>query len=448
MKKGKSISLLAIIGLIMVGLLVLTFITFPVGVKNFNVLGAIEKGHDVDGGYAFTYTLAKGNVEEVDDVNDVLETIEKRVNALGYTSYSIKAIKNASLTDYDIRLELGTQTNKYGNRDYDVVNEDVKAAMEYGKLKFFGGTEANPEAEIFTSIENPVKSVTYGGYSSTTALYLVNIEFSSDAWTELSTAMGVGQYYLKLTLGDEVLSPFDGNSAVSAGNFMNRVLTIQSGTEETARQQVLRMSSGGLDVEYKRVATESGIEVGSPIGAGMFDVATACGIAGVAIIVFAVVALLVANKGYGFVALYTLLAYGLIYVAMLLAVPGITLSLGAIVAMLLATVLTVDGLVIIIKRVNEEFTNGKMLKPAVKTAFNRSLKPILNTAAITVIVSVLLIIFAKTIAFDFGVVLAIGTVISAFSNLLLAKMFTGLFLGASGYKPCFLKLKREESAEV
>ena len=41
MKKGKSISLLAIIGLIMVGLLVLTFITFPVGVKNLNVLGAI-----------------------------------------------------------------------------------------------------------------------------------------------------------------------------------------------------------------------------------------------------------------------------------------------------------------------------------------------------------------------------------------------------------------------
>ena len=448
MKKGKSISLLAIIGLIMVGFLVLTFLTFPVGVKNFNVLGAIEKGHDVDGGYAFTYTLAKGNVEEVEDVNEVLETIEKRVNALGYTSYSIKAIKGESLTDYDIRLELGTKTNKYGNRDYDVVSEDAKAAMEYGKLKFFGGTAANPEAEIFTDIANPVKNVTYGGYSSTSGLYLVNIEFAHDAWTELSTAMGANQYYLKLTLGDDVLAPFDGNSAVSAGNFMGKVLTIQSGTEETARQQVLRMSSGGLDVEYERVATESGIEVGSPIGEGMFNVATACGIAGVAIIAFAIIALFVTNKGYGLVALYTLIAYGLIYLAMILAVPGITLSLGAILAMLLATVLTVDGLVVIIKRVNEEFANGKMLKPAVKTAFNRSLKPILNTAVIALIASALLIIFAKAIAFDFGVVLAIGTVISAFSTLLLAKMFTGLFLGASEYKPCFLKLKREESAEV
>ncbi len=448
MKKGKSISLLAIIGLIIAAFLVLTFLTFPVGVNNFNVLGAIEKGHDVDGGYAFTYTLAKNNVEEVDDVNDVLETIEKRLNALGYTSYSIKAIKNASLTDYDIRIELGTKTNKYGNRDYDIVNADVTAAMQYGSLKFYGGTESNPEAEIFADIDNPVKSVTYGGYSAANGLYLVNIEFSSEAWDELSTAMGANQYYLKLTLGEEVLTPFDGSQAVSSANFVGRGITIQSGSEEGARQQVLRMSYGGLAVEYEKVSVASSIEVGSPIGAGMANVYVACGIAGAAIIAFAVIALFVANKGYGFIALYTLLAYAVIYLAMILAVPGITVSFGAIVGILLATVLTVDGLIVIVKRVKEEFENGKMLKPAVKTAFARALKPILNTAAISLIVAALLLIFAKTVAFDFAVVFAIGTAISAFSTLLLTKMFTGLFLGASEYKPCFLNLKREESAEV
>ncbi len=448
MKKGKSISLLTIIGLLIAAFLVLTFLTFPVGVKNFNVLGAIEKGHDVDGGYAFTYTLAKGNVEEVEDVNDVLETIEKRVTALGYTAYSIKAIKNATLTDYDIRLELGTKTNKYGNRDYDIVSEDAKAAMQYGELKFFGGTEANPEAEIFENIDNPVKSVTYGGYSSSSGYYLVNIEFASDAWSELSTAMGEGQYYLKLTIGDEVLSPFTGNQTVSSGNFVGKTITLQSGSEESARQQVLRMSYGGLAVEYERVSTQSSIEVGSPLGSGLFDVYTVCGIAIAAIIVFAVVALFVTNKGYGLVALYLLLAYGIIYLAMLLAVPGIKLSLGAFIGIILATVLTVDGLVVIMKRIKEEFENGKMLRPAVKTAFARSLKPVLSTVAITVIICALLLIFVKSIAFDFAVVLAIGIIISAFSTLLLNKMFVGLFLGASQNKPCFLNLTREESAEV
>ena len=59
MKKGKSIALLSILGVIMAALIVLTFVSFPVGeVKTFNsFVGAYEKDYDLDDGYAFTLTL-------------------------------------------------------------------------------------------------------------------------------------------------------------------------------------------------------------------------------------------------------------------------------------------------------------------------------------------------------------------------------------------------------
>ena len=48
MKKGRSITLLSLICLVMAFLVVMTFIRFPVGVKNYNgVLGAIEKDYDI-----------------------------------------------------------------------------------------------------------------------------------------------------------------------------------------------------------------------------------------------------------------------------------------------------------------------------------------------------------------------------------------------------------------
>ena len=93
MKKGKSISLLSIIGLLMAFLIVFTFVPFSFGVINFNsVLGAIELDYDLAGGYAYTLSLAEDNVEQIDDVEEVVDTIEYRLEQLGHLTYSVKAL--------------------------------------------------------------------------------------------------------------------------------------------------------------------------------------------------------------------------------------------------------------------------------------------------------------------------------------------------------------------
>ena len=78
MGKGKSITLLTIVSVLMAFVLVMTFARFPVGgVKYYNsLLGAVELDYDLEGGIAYTLTLSKDNEEEVDDVNSVINTLE------------------------------------------------------------------------------------------------------------------------------------------------------------------------------------------------------------------------------------------------------------------------------------------------------------------------------------------------------------------------------------
>ena len=109
MNKGKSITLLSIISVLMACVLVFTFMRFEVGVKNYNsLLGAVELDYDLEGGVAYTLTLADDNEEEVgDNINAVIDTLENRLDQLGYGTYSVKAVKSTdeSVEDYQIRIE-------------------------------------------------------------------------------------------------------------------------------------------------------------------------------------------------------------------------------------------------------------------------------------------------------------------------------------------------------
>ena len=69
MSKGKSITLLTIISVLMSLLLVMTFLRFPIGVKDYNSpIGAIKLDYDIAGGVAYTLALNENNEEEIDDL--------------------------------------------------------------------------------------------------------------------------------------------------------------------------------------------------------------------------------------------------------------------------------------------------------------------------------------------------------------------------------------------
>jgi protein-export membrane protein SecD len=207
--------------------------------------------------------------------------------------------------------------------------------------------------------------------------------------------------------------------------------------QEDAQRMALQLKTGGLEYKYEIQSAET---VSATLGenTGLYIV-----IAIGAMVVLAIVLFAVKYKGFGLIAGLSLVFFILVETAMLIAVPGVVLSMAGVVGIILATALCVDGLIIIIKRISEEFENGKTVKAAVKTGFKRSLFPILNTNVLAVIIGLLLIAFTDGVIYGFAVTFSIGVAVSFITTVLIARMFTTLILPLLKNAENFLNFKRQ-----
>ena len=248
MSKGKSITLLTIVSVLMAAILVMSLLRFPIGVKNYNsALGAIELDYDIEGGVAYTMTLAEDNEVPVDDVDDVIETVKARLEALGYTIYTVKSVKSVDeeVLDHDIRIEV---------KNTDSVSDDIAAVAAYGEVKFYGGESQDPTTRILEDI-SVIKDSQYLGAVSDTDHYIsfVLTEEACDALIDLIGS--VSTYYLKVTCGEDA----DGNEITLLNTSISKS-TLEEGngelsisglaSEMAAKQKALQIRDGGLAHKY------------------------------------------------------------------------------------------------------------------------------------------------------------------------------------------------------
>jgi preprotein translocase subunit SecD len=440
MSKGKSITLLTIVSVLLAALLALTFIRFPVGAaKTYtSALGAIQLDYDMEGGVAYTLRLTEDNEEEVEDISQVINTIEYRMNALGYSTYTVKAVKSTDkdVLDYDVRVEVkATET----------VDSDIAVAIATGEVAFYGGTSANPTEQILEG-KKVVNGATYNGAVSMTngtAAYQLTISFTNVAYDYLVDAIKSAKdagnsYYLEIKLGDTVL--LGGTSPIDETYFMNGSLPITSSTEASARQMVLQVASGGLKYEYEIVSAE---KITSPYGA---NIATNSAIVIGGLFVILLAMLIVLYKGFGIISALSILAFMLGEVWMLIAVPGVVLSLGGVIGIALALILAVYSIAITASRVKQEYVySDKTVKAAINKGFKQSLVPVISLNVVVGVVALAFFIFATGALRGFAVTLGIGAVLSAISALVFARMFTALVLPLVKDKEKFLNVKKVEA---
>ena len=439
MNKGKSITLLSIVSVIIAAVLVFTFLRFPVGVKNYNsLLGAVELDYDLEGGTAYTLTLADDNEEEVgDNIDAVIDTLEYRLDQLGYGVYSVKAIKSMEegVEDYQIRIE---------TKSTETLSSDIAVVAAHGELKFFGGAEENPTTEILDDI-NVIKSAKYKG-EVTTGNYEIDIEFTKDGYNALIDQIkgAEGSYYLKITLGEtngteNVLF----NDTVSEEYFQKRVMPLYTTSETGARQMALQMHNGGLQYKYD---ISNGVSITSPYGA---DVALKCAVAIIVLAVLLMIALIVVYKGFGIIAALSSLLFILAEGWLLIGVPGIVLSMGGVVGILAATVLNAIGMVILAGKIKDEFKHSeKTAKAAVSKGFKEALVPTINVNVVAGLFALALLLFAKGAVKGFAITFGIGAVVALVATLVFTRMFNALIFPLVKNKETFLGKKQiaEETA--
>ena len=441
MSKGKSITLLTIISVLMSLLLVMTFLRFPIGVKDYNSpIGAVELDYDIAGGVAYTLALNENNEEEIDEqkVQGVVQAIKDRLEGLGYETYIVKAVKSTDsyVKDYEIRVEI---------KDTNSADDDMKAIMAYGELKFYGGAE-----EATTQILEDVKVIEDSQYlGQGTDGFVISFVFTEDGAKELLSAIGDAEtYYLKITCGlneeNEEISLFDGTIDKTWLDDGNKSLSLNAPSESVAKRMALQLREGGLEYRYDILNDGQGVKIETAYGDNLANQSL---VAILTITIVAIILLLIAYKGLGIVGALSFILFALAETWLLIGVPGIIVNLGSIIGIIVAMLICLYASFMLLQNIKDEYAHSeKTVKASINKGFNNSLVPTINIHVVSGIIALLLVIFAKGIVKGFAITCGIGIVVSAIATLVFTRMFNSIILPLPKNKEKFLKFKKIEKS--
>lgn len=444
MSKGKSITLLTIISVLMSLLLVMTFLRFPIGVKDYNSpIGAIKLDYDIAGGVAYTLALNGNNEEEIDEqkVQDVVEEISLRLEGLGYDTYVVKPLMNTDpyVKDYEIRVEI---------KDTDSADEDMQAVTAYGELKFYGGTEENPGTQILEGVK-VIEDSQYVGQGENG--HVISLVITENGVDELLKAIAdASTYYFKITCGidenNEEIAIFNGTIDKSFFDGDNRALSMTATSEAMAKRMALQFREGGISYRYDILNDGEGVDIQTIYGN---DLANKTLVSILTITIVAIILLVVAYKGLGIIASLSFLLFALAMPWLLIGVPNIVVNLGSIIGIITAMLISLYASFILLQNIKEDYAySEKTAKAAISKGFKDSLVPTINVHVVSGIIALLLFIFAKGIVKGFAITCGIGIVVSAISTLVFTRMFNAVIFPLPKNKEEFLKIKKVQKAET
>ena len=446
MKKGKSITLLVVISVVLALLIAISFVSFAIpgyknGTYNYNALvSTLQIDGDVDECYVYELTM-KNNLsleEEVSDINETIDIIQTRLEKLGYKTYSVKAFKANGTDDYNLRIIVtpsyvsGSQSDRLS-----YTTSDITAVAGFGELTFTdaNGTEIFGKEEVKDAYAvSGYVSDDNGGYK---LAYMCNIKFTDKAVNLLTNAQGSEEKMtLTIKLGDEELFS-DENFKVSNVNDNSIAITGYS-SFEAANQKALQISTAGLMYEY---------EIGDAIVVtpilGTFAKTLFLSII-TAIIVAVTVLFAIKYGGVAISVLLSLVATVFLTLLLFVSIPGVNISAATFTG-LIATLLIESYLIYnYVNGIYTDFENGKTLKAAIGTSSKRVLLPYIDMGAVVEIIALAVILFAKGVIRDFAISFAIGTVLAVFTGVLFAKWIIKIIYPLAKNKSKFFKLSRED----
>jgi preprotein translocase subunit SecD len=162
-----------------------------------------------------------------------------------------------------------------------------------------------------------------------------------------------------------------------------------------------------------------------------------------ALVLLIMVAFVLMFKWLGLVGALSMLLFIMGETFMLIAVPGIALSMGGVVGIILSTIITAFGCAYLLNNIKSEVCNSnKTVIAAVRKGFKDALVPTINAGVVMAIISVLLVVFTSGLVKGFAITFGIGVGVGLISTLLFTRMFSSLLLELPFDKENFFNLKR------
>jgi preprotein translocase subunit SecD len=410
---------------------------------------------------AYLLTLRAAAIAQIQDqtMQQSLETIERRINALGLTEPTIQL---HGRKDNEILVQLpgeGDPTRAKaviqagGQLELKLVEDPASYSSESDALAKHGGvlppnTELVPgNSERRTSSGAPETGETW--YLLSRAPVVTGRDLRSA--TENRNTNNPGQFEVNFTLSGDAAKRFGPFTEQNKGRQMAIVLEHRvysapvingriddSGmiegnfSQESAHDLALVLRAGALPASIKYLEERT---VGPSLGADSIRHGVQASILSLLVVM---AFMLFYYRWSGLNAVLALIM-NLIILLAVLALAGAVLTLPGIAGVILTIGMGVDSNVLVFERIREELRNGKSAAAAVETGFAKAFLTIIDTHVTTVVSAFFLFLFGTGPIRGFAITLTIG---------LIANVFTAIFVSKTIFQYHLSKMDRQAELSI
>lgn len=390
----------------------------------------IKTGLDISGGVTIVYQAKPEEGETItgDDLKKSEAVIRKRLESKNIFDYIVRSDTSTN----QVSVEIPTDINDTSKDPLSAVEGLDKTA----KIEF-----RDPDGNVLLSgddIKNAKLSEDPVDNTGMPSPHVV-LTFSEEGQKKFSEATEklIGKtisIYLDTECITEptVQSKIDSNTAI---------ITMGKGTysekKAEAEEYAMLIDSGTLPFSLEVINKEY---VGPYIGQKALQVSIVAGLVGFVIVC---IIMIVAYRLPGVVASIALTAY-IAIVLLIMSTTGISLTLPGIAGIILSIGMAVDANVIIFERLKEEFKAKSSVKKAFEKSVKNAMSAIVDGNITTFTVAILLYIFGIGPVKGFGIVLAIGVVVSLFTAVIVTKFMLKQFLPLAQKNTFLFGMRKEE----
>jgi preprotein translocase subunit SecD len=410
----------------------------------------------VNNGYLLTIKPSVVADLRRDTMDQALETITRRINALGLTEPTIAFTGRG---DNEILVQLpgeGDPTRAKaviqagGQLTLNRVADDQTYPSEAAALAAKGGVLAQGTILV------PGKAYTQTGQPGQQVYYVLDrapIVTGQDlrGASPSPSTNNPGQYEVRFQLSTAAAARFGPFTEANIGHGMAIVLdhqvysapTIQgriddSGeitgnfSQESAQDLALVLRAGALPASIKYLEERT---VGPSLGADSIREGVRASIASIVVVMIFLVIYYRLSGVNAVVALFL----NLIILVAFMAYAGAVLTLPGIAGVILTIGMGVDSNVLVFERIREELRNGKAPASAVDLGFERAFLTIIDTHVTTIVSAIFLFLFGTGPVRGFAVTLVIG---------LLANVFTSIYVSRAIFDWHLSRMDRQAELSI
>ena len=410
---------------------------------------------------AYTLTLRPGAIVQIQEstMTQSLETIARRINALGLTEPTIQPRGGRNANEILIQLpgvgdpaEAKRVIKDVGQLELRLVADPVTYPSAAAYMAQH--TVLPPGTEL---VRGKSEGRTPNGLPDTSEVWYLLDRAPAVTGRDLRSAVenrstsNPGMWQINFTLSQEAAPRFGRFTQEHIGSQMAIVLdhsvtsapTIQGKIEDTgeitgnfseasAHELALTLRSGSLPASIKYLEERT---VGPSLGADSIRHGVQASVLSLVVVMLFMLVYYRLSGGNAVLALFL----NLVILLAFLALSGAVLTLPGIAGVILTIGMGVDSNVLVFERVREELRNGKSAAAAVDAGFDKAFLTIIDTHVTTVVSAAFLGVFGTGPIRGFAITLVVG---------LVANIFTAVYVSKTIFQYHLTKMDRQAELSI